>query len=137
MSLRTDLTTRLLADTTSATVSNQVRNEGDSLPGITLHVVSADHQHHSLAATGKVIARIQVDCHASTPLAAETLAEEVRQSLDGLRGTMGSTFVSTCHLDSERTAEDPPVAGNNESGGVYTVQQDYLIGWTVSVPTFA
>jgi len=137
MSLRTDLRTRLLAATTGATVSGQVRNEGDDLPAVTIHVISADHEHHMLAAAGKVQGRIQVDCHASTPLAAEALAEEVRQSIDGFRGTIGSTFVSTCHLDSERTTETPPIEGNNESGGVYTVQQDYLIGYSVSVPTFA
>lgn len=136
MSLLTDLYTRLDAALT-ASVSMKVRNEGDSLPAVVLHKISGDHEHHMLSATGKVQGRIQVDAQAASPVAAETLAESIRQEMDGFRGLMGSTFVSTCHLDNERDLMTPPTEGRNESGGVYTVQQDYTIGWSVSVPTFA
>lgn len=141
MSMLTDLRSRLAADSGVSAITTRVAmyvsNQSDALPRITIHQVSGDHEHHMLAATGKAIGRVQINCYASTPVGSETLAEAVRQSLDGFRGLMGSTFVSMCHLEDERSQIDEPKEGRNESGGVYSVQIDYTIGWTVSVPTFS
>lgn len=142
MSLLTDLRAHLVADAGVSAITTRVSmsrsNQSDALPRVVLHTISGDHKHHMAAATGKVITRVQIDCHAATPVGAEALAEAIRQALDGLRGTMNSgTFVSMCHLDSERSIYDPPHEGRNESGGIDTVQLDYMIGHTVTVPNFA
>lgn len=142
MSLLTDLRAHLVADAGVAAITTRVSmyrsNQSDGLPRVVLHTISGDHKHHMLAATGKVITRVQIDCHATTPVGAEALAEAIRQALDGFRGQMNSgTYISMCHLDSERSLYDPPHEGRNESGGVDTVQLDYMVGWTATVPTFA
>jgi hypothetical protein len=140
MSVLTDIQSRLVADAgvsaITTNISLSVSNEGDTLPRVTIHTVSAAHKHHTTAATGKVVGRVQIDCHAGSPVGSEALAEAVRQSLDGYRGTVGATFVSMCHLDDERSQVTAPTEGRNESGGIFTVQQDYSVGWSVTVPTF-
>lgn len=140
MSLLTDIRARLVADATISGITTRiamsVSNQSDSLPRITLHTIGADHEHHMIAATGIVQGRIQIDCHASSPVNADVLAEAVRQSLDGYRGAIGSTNVSTCHLADERSLVTPPVDGRDQSGGVFTKQLDFTIGYRVTVPTF-
>ena len=82
--------------------------------------------------------RVQIDCHASSPVEAESLAEAVRLRMDGFRGEMNSgVFVQSCHLDDERMFYDPPHQGGHAEDGVDTKQLDYLIGWGVPVPSFA
>lgn len=141
MSLLTDLRARLVADSGVSAITTRVAlyrsNQSDGLPRVVMHTISESDEHHMLAATGKVQGRVQIDSHAATPVGAEALSEAVRQSIDGFRGLMGSTFVSTCHKASARSLVTPPHEGRDESGGVYTVQTDYLIGWSVSVPTFS
>ena len=142
MSMSTDLRAHLVADSGVSAITTRIRlkrsEQSDDLPRIVIHRISGDHKHHMTAATGKVIGRFQIDCHASSPIDAEALAEAVRQSLDGFRGTMnGGTFVEMCHLDDERDTYTPPLEGGRASDGVDTTQLDYLIGWNVSVPTFS
>lgn len=142
MSLLTDLRAHLVADAGVSAITTRISlsrsNQSDALPRIVLHLISANHEHHMTAASGKVIGRVQVDCHARTPVAAGTLAEAVRQSLDGYRGLLNATtHVSMMHLADERTQYTPPHEGRDESGGVDTVQLDFSVGWTVSIPTFA
>ena len=142
MSLMTDLRARLVADATLAgIVGTRVRmnrsEQSDALPRVVIHQISGDHKHHMTAATGKATGRVQIDCHASSPVEAESIAEAVRQSLDGFRGQVNSgTFVSMCHLDSERADYASPRQGGHASDGVDSIQLDYLIGWSVTVPTF-
>lgn len=141
MSLMTDLRTRLVSDPAiNAAVGTRIRmnrsEQSDALPRVVIRQISANHEHHMTAATGKAIARVQIDCHASSPVQAESIAESIRQSLDGFRGLMGSTYVSMLHHDNDRMYYEPPIEGGHASSGVDTVQTDYQIGWTVSVPTF-
>jgi len=142
MSLLTDLQARLVADSGISAITTRIRlsrsEQSDALPRVVVHKISSQHEHHMLAATGKATARVQIDCYANSPVSADALAEAVRQALDGFRGTMNSgVFVSMCHLDNERTTYDAPLEGGHASGGVDGVQLDYMIGWSVSVPSFA
>ena len=142
MSMLTDLIARLSADSdisnlTSTRIRLNRAAQGDALPRIVIHLIGSDHEHHLTAATGFVQARVQIDCNASYPYIAENLAEFVRQSLDGFRGLMGSTFISTLHLDDERMLRTPPNAGADDSEGVDTKQMDFIVGWRVPVPTFS
>ena len=140
MSMMTDLRARLVADAGVSAITTAIAmstsNQFDSLPRITLHNVSGGHEHHMGAASGIVQGRVQINCHASAPIGTEALAEAVRQSLDGFRGLMGSTYVSTCHLSDEREQTVQPVEGRDETGGVFTKQLDFTIGYGVTVPTF-
>jgi len=142
MSLLTDLRAHLVADSGVSAITNRIRmyrsEQADASPRIVLHKISGDHKQHMTAATGKAIARIQIDCHGSSPVNSEVLAEAIRRSLDGFRGSMNSgTYISMCHLEDERTQYIPPLEGEHADGGVDSVQLDYLLGWSLSVPTFA
>lgn len=141
MSLLTDLRARLVADSGISALTTRVRmgrsEQSDTLPRIILHTITSRHEHHMGAATGFVQGTIQIDCLAQYPPDAEALAEAVRQSLDGYRGAVGSTYISTMHLTDERSQETPPREGEDASGGISMVQHDYTVGWRVSVPTFS
>lgn len=140
MSLLTDIRARLVADAGVSAITTRfsmsVSNQSDAPPRGTLHTISGNHEHHMGAATGIVQGRVQIDCHATSPVNADLLAEAVRQSLDGFRGLLGSTNVSTCHLADERSLVTPPVDGRDQTGSVFTKQLDFTIGYRVSVPTF-
>lgn len=122
----------------TALVGSRIRfahaEQTDALPYIVIHNIDNVHAHHMTAAAGKVIGRFQLDCYGSTPLAATNVAEQVRQAMDGLRGSVGDVVFSMCHLDDERDSTIPPHEGVDL--GIYVVQQDYLVSWSVSVPTF-
>ena len=109
--------------------------QSDPRPYLVIHHIDSEHAHHMTAATGKAIDRYQFDCVGSTTVQASNVAEQVRQALDGFRGVMDSVYVSMCHLDSERDDNTAPIEGLHT--GIFVVQQDYRIGWTVSVPSFA
>lgn len=115
-------------------VNRSEQSDADSAR-IVIDVISADHKHHMTAATGKVIYRVQLNCYGTSPKNAATIAEKVRLRMDGFRGAMGSGFASMCHLVDERDQDTPPVSGHDR--GTHGIQQDYLIGWGVPVPTFA
>lgn len=140
MSLLTDIRSRLIADAGVSAITTRIAmsisRQSDGLPRMTLHTISGNHEHHMTAAVGLVQARIQIDCHSTSAVNADALAEAVRQSLDGYRGAIGSTNVSTCHLADERSLVTPPVDGRDQTGGVFTKQLDFLIGYRVTVPTF-
>lgn len=140
MSMLTDLRARLVADAGVNAITTRIRlvrsEQSDTLPRIVIHQINGNHEHHMTAATGVVNGRVQIDCHATSPVGSLALAEAVRQSLDGFQGSMGSTFVMTCHLDDERPQYTPPIEGGHPEAGVDAVQLDYIIGWQVTIPTF-
>ena len=140
MSMKSSLITYLRAQSAVTDIVSQRvrlnRAEQSDTSRVLIHQIGGDHKQHMTAATGKVIGRFQIDSDDTSPIKAATLAEAVRTVLDGFRGTMGSVFVSMCHLDDERDVSTPPIEGQGASN-IYTVQQDYLIGWSVSIPSFA
>ena len=140
MSMKSSIITYLNTKTgVTDLVGSRIRfgfsEQADALPRIVIHNIDNSHEHHLTAAAGFVQGRFQFDCFGETPLQALNVSEQLRLALDGFRGTMGDVYVSTCLLDSERDNTDQPVEGAHR--GVYSVQQDYLLGWAVSVPTFA
>lgn len=141
MSLKSSLITYLRAQAAISDIAGQrvrlqyAESSDRGTAYITVTQVSGDHKQYMTAATGKVIGRIQIDCYETSPIKAEALADAVRGELDGYRGTMGDVFISMCHLDDARDSETPPIEGS--ARGVYAVQLDFKIGWTVSIPTFA
>lgn len=139
MSIKSSLITYLktksgLTDLVGTRIRFAFAEQTDKPPYIVINNIDNVHKHHMTAASGQVVGRFQVDCYGSTPLSAMNVAEQVRLSLDGKQGTVGADYLELCHLDSERDDTTPPVPGADT--GIYAVQQDYLIGWSVSVPTF-
>lgn len=110
---------------------------GDTLPRIVIHMIDADHAEHLLAATGKAIGRIQVNCYAESPKQADQVATAVREAIQGFRGLSDDTFISAVTLADERDTYDPPLPGQDTEGGIDGMQQDYKICWTTSIPTFS
>lgn len=140
MSMKSSLITYLNTETNVTNlVGGRIRNvyaeQNDALPYIVVHNIDAIHEHHMASASGFIQGRFQFDCYGESPISAMNVAEQLRQSLDGFRGTMGDVFVSSCLLDAERDDITQPIEGAHT--GIYSVQQDYMIGWSVSVPTFA
>lgn len=140
MSMKSSLITYLntktgITDLVASRIRTGYAEHKERLPYVVIHNIDAVHEHHLEAATGFIQGRFQFDCYGVSPTAAADLAEQVRQALDGFRGTMDSVYVSTCRLDSERDDVTPPIEGADL--GIYSVQQDYMISWSVSVPTFA
>lgn len=141
MSIKTAIVARLAADATiQSLVSTRIRigraHQTDALPRIVVSQIDGDHKEHLAAATGKVIGRYQVDCYAGTPKKAHEVADAVRERMHGWRGLSDDTFISMVALNDERDGYDPPLPGQDTEGGVDYVQQDYMIGWTTSIPTF-
>lgn len=100
---------------------------------VVIQQIDGDHKHHTRGATGRVIGRFQLTCIDDDGVGGEAVAEQVRQALDGYRGAMGSTWISMCNLADQRSEHVPPSDGGGL--GTYVESMDYMIGWTVTVPT--
>ena len=108
-------------------------------PYITFQLITRGHEHDMGAASGLARTRIQINCWQSTATLAETLADTVRDALDGFSGTMGTTntaAVKSCRLDSELEAYDPPADADRAEAGVFSIKMDFLIWYTETIPTF-
>lgn len=81
----------------SGQVSDRVyTNIAEPNPGVKFITVQrlpgTDHIHHQGGASGKVQSVFQVNCYADAPEDAETIADQVRDALDGLMAaTMGTS----------------------------------------------
>ena len=103
------------------------------------------HVHHMTAASGVVIARVQVDAWADDKPAAMALYDALRLAADGFRGivtvkdndgaTVGTLKVSMCHLDTDAAVPSPPQSGSDKT--VYRESMDWIMATPESVPTFA
>lgn len=139
MSLISDMHARFTADTdiygeTSTRLYDNRAAQAPTLPYIVLTEISAVREPQLRAASGMVQKRVQVDVYASSSTGVRRLSEYVRDSLDGYRGTMGSTVVRSCHLDGESDFYEPPDDGS--SGGKCRRIMEFVIFHTETVPTF-
>lgn len=75
----------------------------------------------------------EIDCWADSYSGADTLAEAVRQELQGFSGTMGSDTVTSVTLDDEEDAYEPPDDGSDE--GIFRITLRYRIQYRESKPT--
>lgn len=79
-----------------------VMPQNATLPAVSYFEVVAPRDHHGRGASGFVSAIYQIDCWASTHVAARSLAEAVRLALDGYRGRAAGVEVGAVLLESER-----------------------------------
>lgn len=138
MSFMADFQNQLVTDSgVSASTSRIYDNrapQSPTMPYVVITEISATRFPTTKFAGGIVQKRVQVDCYASNTTAMRTLAEYVREALDGFSGTMGTTVVRSCHLDGETEQYEPPTDGS--SGGKCRKIQEYVVFHTETIPTF-
>lgn len=113
---------------------------GDAFPCITFNRIGSEQPHHLTAAAVVQSARIQIDCWGKDPDGdgyedCANIAEALRNRLDGYRGAMGSVTVKTCHLHDQRDDYEAPADGSGV--GIDRISQEYLMWYSVSLPSFA
>jgi hypothetical protein len=133
LDIRTALRTFLLADASiAAIVGDRVRpvrlNQGETGTGITYLRVSGIGDHVMTGPSRIARPRFQIDCWAEAPGAANSLADLVKERLDGYQGLW------TYGADSPPTSIDVlGVFFENERDGfdsdndMYSVSRDYFI----------
>lgn len=128
------LTRSAVTDLVGSRISpNRVAQGVDQFPRLVYRRISGRHEHTLAGASRECNARLQLTCQAQNYGEAKALAEALRNSLDGFRGSMGGATVTGCHLDNDPDGFKPPSDGSDD--GVHEVMCDYLIQHRVSQPT--
>lgn len=127
----------------SAEVSDRVYvNIAEPNPGAKFITVQrlpgTDHAHDQSGASGLVEHSFQVNCYADLPQDAETIAEAVRQALDGLiRATLGTSpndmTVISVFLDDDHGDHVSQIDGSAQ--GKHVVRMTWEITSTESIPS--
>lgn len=140
MSLANDIHARLAADTDVTTLtSTQIYVDRvpatATLPYVAITIGPATPEHHMTAAAGLKRRSVQIDIVGATHTSVHNVSEAIRGSLDGFRGTMGSTTVRRCQMDEGVEQYLPPT----DASDIGDIQRslDVTIWHTESVPTFA
>ena len=94
--------------------------QNHTLPAVTFTRIAATRTRSLDGPSGMARAVFQVDAWAATYGGAKTLAETLRQALDGHRGAMGSETVGGVLLTAERDLFD-------HETGTYRVSMDFAI----------
>ncbi|MFA5546647.1 MAG: DUF3168 domain-containing protein [Sphaerochaetaceae bacterium] len=94
--------------------------QSPTYPLILYTKISGDRDHVLQGASGMAHPRFQIDAWAETYTAAKTLADAIREALDGYRGTASGTRIGSCLIDSERDIYESEIK-------IYRVSQDYLV----------
>ena len=105
-----------------------------TFPRIVIHRISTFRPYTLKKASGMPEARLQLECHASTPTAAKDLAEIVRPLVDGYTGAWGSHAIDRCKVDDEADLPDDPLHGEGRGPGAYRL--DLLVRFAESVTTY-
>lgn len=111
---------------------------GKTYPCVTFNRIGTEQPHHLTAAATIQQATIQFDCWGQGKggySSAATIAEAIRDRMDGYRGSMGSVTVKTCHLQDQRDDYEAPTDG--DTIGYHRVSMDFLLWYSVSAPSFA
>lgn len=90
-----------------ARVFYDVVPQGTVLAAISITMISGFRTNTLTGPDGWANPRVQIDCYAPTLSQASTLANLVRRTLNGYKGTLENTRVGDAHLMSERTFFDP------------------------------
>jgi len=109
------------------------RPQGSGLPAIVCNRITGGHAHTLDGGAGWAQPTIQIDCIATSNTAAESLAEALRDEMQGFSGTWGSTRVTSVILRNELDLYDADkVAGDI---GTHRIALDYEIQHEDTVPT--
>jgi len=110
-----------ITDLVSTRIYPQVRDQEDGLPAITYQMISQLHGADLTGSNGLVEGRIQINCFASTILAAAQLADIVKNSLSGYQGGNIESLLL------EETNDLPFIEPENETMNVYAKTMDFYV----------
>lgn len=79
--------------------------------------------------------RWQIDCFDTTSLKASTLAEAVRDAIDGFQGFWGAANIRRCHMTGEKDNINFPVDGSHVPDHRQTLE--FEIDYFRSIPSLA
>ena len=99
-------------------------------PLITITKIGESHTHHLGGAGTFATARYQIDCWGLTLASVDAVHEAVRQSLQGMSGTMGTDTVHFVVCDSVRELHEQPKDASDQRK--YRISSDYLIKYTAN-----
>lgn len=111
-----------ITDLVSTRIYPWVREQADGLPAITYQTISSP-KGSDISGPNELVeeGRIQINCFASTILAAAQLAKVVRNSLGGFQG--GDVACILCEDENDLPAIEP----ENEQMNVYAKTLDFRI----------
>lgn len=144
MSLRNAIYARAIADADlyARVVKRVYFTVADAAHGseyIVVHVISDDPESHMTGAAGFTTERVQFDCWAKTPGAADEIADLVREAFDGFSGTMGAgdytETVSNCYRVGG--SDDYEASEHAKEYGMFCRKVDYMITHTETIPVHA
>ena len=104
-------------------------------PCIVYNLINQLPAHMLSGGAGYAETRVQLDVYATTLLVAESLAEVLRDELQGYKGTMGSSTVSSVVYKNMVGFYEPPQ--DQSDTGLFRYACDYWIRHNQAVPTFA
>lgn len=90
--------------------------QGVDLPACRYFRVSNPQDHSHSGVSSLQHPRFQIDCYASTYLAAVQLARQVKTLLDGFRGTMGAYTVGASFMEDAGKDDHDPETGRHRVG---------------------
>lgn len=98
-----------------------------TLPNITYLRVSSNREHIMAGSDGFCHAMIQIDCWAATYSAAKDLAEAVRRTLDGYKGTVQGHYIGVIQNTMDRDVPQRLSTGSERS--LFRVLQEYRVSF--------
>lgn len=109
------------------------RAQGEPLPGITYQVISDVPGYHLGGESGHSVARIQVDCWATTYLAVKQLAEQVRLAVSGFTGTWSEHAITGVLVQDNGDLPESVELGSE--AGPHRASMDLRIGFLQTAAT--
>jgi hypothetical protein len=134
MTIIAALRTLALADSTvlsqaTGGISMDIVPEGTGRPCIVLSRISGTRVHHMLGASGLAYGRFQFSILAATYSAAATLADALRNALDGYKGTPAGTGVKIESILIDQEADLSFIDPTQETQSEFGIRQDYIVGY--------
>lgn len=111
------------------------REKGETtFPCVTFRRATGGHYQNLDGSQGYAQPLFEFDVWGPDSVSVERVAEQLRLSLQGFRGAIGSTRVSEITLDDEQDFYHPDETGGD--AGIYRVQFKYTIGHAEAIPAF-
>lgn len=89
--------------------------EGWTAPYIVLQLIVEVPEYHGANEARLTVATLQVDCYATTSLAAGAVAEQVRMVVGGYSGTIGTVKVQNMTVQAQREMYEGGTEGSQEA----------------------
>ena len=94
--------------------------QSPTYPLILYTKITGMRDHHLQGPNGRAHPRFQIEAWSKTYTEAKTLADAIREALDGYSGTAAGTKIGSCLIESEQDIYESEIE-------VYRVIQDYFI----------